>query len=168
MALDIEQISATLEITDALARYCRSMDRMDDELAVSLWHPDGTVDYGEGLFTGTAAAFVAWLRPVHDGYDTTTHRIANVIVRVTGDTAVSEGYGHVMLARRHDDLITVRHTYGRYLDRWSRRGDRWAIDHRSYVRDLGWVTADEAVAGTGGGARDLTDPSYGLLGTLHD
>lgn len=164
MALDIDQISGTLEITDALARYCRALDRLDDELALSLWHPGGTVDYGAELFTGTATDFVKWLRPVHEGVDATTHRITNVIVRITGDTAVSEASGHVMLITRTPEGQRVQHTFGRYLDRWARRDGSWAIDHRRYVRDAGWVAVDEALPG--GGRRDRTDPSYELLGTL--
>lgn len=164
MALDIEQLSGTLEITDALARYCRALDRLDDELALALWHPGGTVDYGPGLFSGSSADFVAWLRPVHEAVDATTHRIANVIVRVTGGTAVSEAYGHVMLVTRGVGGQTVQHTFGRYLDRWSLRDGRWAIDHRRYVRDLGWRATDEALPGSG--RRDRSDPSYELLGSL--
>lgn len=164
MALDIDQISGTLEITDALARYCRALDRLDDELALTLWHAGGTVDYGAGLFTGSAVDFVKWLRPVHEGVDATTHRIANAIVRVTGETAVSEAYGHVMLITRTPGGQRVQHTFGRYLDRWSLRGGTWAIDHRRYVRDAGWVATDEALPGSG--RRDGTDPSYELLGSL--
>lgn len=165
MTLDIDRISATLEITDALARYCRSMDRMDDELALSLWHPGGTVQYDPGLFTGTATDFVRWLRPIHEGVDVTSHRIANTIVRVDGDTAVSEAYGHVMLAtHRIDGPSEFRHTFGRYLDRWTRLDERWAIEHRRYVRETGWTAYEEPVRGDG--RRDATDPSYGHLGSL--
>lgn len=162
MALDIDQISGTLEITDALARYCRALDRFDDELALTLWHPGGTVDYGAELFSGSASDFVKWLRPVHERVDATTHRIANAIVRVTGDTAVSEAYGHVMLITRTSDGQRVQHTFGRYLDRWSLREGRWAIDHRRYVRDAGWIADVEALPTSG--RRDRTDPSYELLG----
>lgn len=165
MTLDIHRIAATLDITDALARYCRSMDRMDDELAISLWHPGGTVQYEPGMFTGSATEFVQWLRPVHEAVDATTHRIANTIVRVDGDTAVSEAYGHVMLVtHRPGEPSEFRHSFGRYLDRWSLREGRWAIDHRRYVRETGWTAYERALPGDG--RRDPSDISYGHLGSL--
>ena len=35
-------MAAQQAITDNLHRYCRAMDRMDRELALSCWHPGGT------------------------------------------------------------------------------------------------------------------------------
>jgi hypothetical protein len=56
---------------------------------------------------------------------------------------------------------------GRYLDRWSCRDGRWAIDERRYVDDFTNVhdvpdspMTDESATGA---ARDRTDPSYQLF-----
>lgn len=159
------EVRAHLEINDALARYCRAMDRMDDALATAVWHPDGTVNYEPGIFAGTAPQFVRWVRGVHERVDVTTHRIANVLVRVRADRAVSEAYGHVILVHRaQDGTAAVRHTYGRYLDRWSFRDDRWAIDHRDYYRDLGYEHTVPLLSSAA--SRDRRDPSDGVLGDL--
>jgi hypothetical protein len=161
----LEELRAHIEISDALARYCRSMDRMDDELAAGVWHPDGTVNYEPGIFAGPARAFVRWVRGVHEGVDVTTHRIANTVIRVRGAQASSEAYGHVMLVRRAEgDTATIRHTFGRYLDRWSLRDGRWAIDHRDYYRDLGYEQTVTALPGQA--SRDRSDPSYAVLGDV--
>ena len=160
-----DEVRSHLEINDALARYCRAMDRMDDALALRVWHTDGTVSYAPGIFAGTAPEFVRWVRGVHEGVDATTHRIANVVVRVRADRAVSEAYGHVMLvSRTQAGTGVVRHAYGRYVDRWSWRDGRWAIDHRDYLRDLGYEHSVPLLSSAAG--RDRSDLSYGVLGDL--
>jgi len=159
------QVCARLEIADGLARYCRAMDRMDDELAIGVWHPDGTATYEPNLFSGSAGDFVRFVRGVHEGFRATTHRMANTIIRVRGHHAVSEAYGHVLLTRSADDGTAVlRHAYGRYLDRWSFRDDRWAIDHRVYVRDIGYEHRTTVLDSTV--RRDRSDPSYEILGDI--
>jgi hypothetical protein len=161
----LHEIRAHIAINDALARYCRAMDRMDDELAIRVWHRDGTANYEPGIFAGTALEFVRWVRRVHESVDVTTHRIANTVVRVHGDRATSEAYGHVILARRSaDGAAALRHTYGRYLDRWSWRDGRWAIDHRDYYRDLGYEHTGPLLPLAA--SRDRSDPSYTALGDL--
>lgn len=70
--------------------------------------------------------------------------------------------GHVILVRSAGDgPAVIRHAYGRYLDRWSFREGRWAIDHRLYVRDLGYEVA--GVVLDSGARRDRSDPSYPLF-----
>ena len=141
------------------------MDRMDDELAAGVWHADATVNYEPGIFARPVAEFLGWVRGVHEAVDLTTHRMANVIVRVRGEFATSEAYGHVILVRQEPaGTATIRHTYGRYLDRWSCRDGRWAVDHRDYCRDLGYKHAVTALPGAG--HRDRSDSSYALLGDL--
>jgi len=41
----VQQLAATQAITDVLHRYCRGLDRMDREMAESVWHAGGTADY---------------------------------------------------------------------------------------------------------------------------
>ena len=53
----------------------------------------------------------------------------------------------------------------RYLDRWSRRDGRWAIDHRVHVADTQTFTPLPADAqAPPQGRRDATDPSFTLGG----
>ena len=52
---------------------------------------------------------------------------------------------------------------GRYLDRWSRRDGRWAIDHRQFVQDLQRThDADPMKPDEGQSRRDRSDPSYNI------
>jgi hypothetical protein len=129
-------IEAMRDIRDVLYTYCRAMDRIDSELGYQVWHDDGTAHYSE-LFQGSGRGFIDWVCDLHRPMIATSHQITNIITSVDGDIAVSESYVTVRL-RTHDntggltDIVGV----GRYLDRWSYRNNRWAIDHRQYVTDI--------------------------------
>lgn len=159
---DIETLLARAAIVDGLARYCRAMDRLDDELALTVFSPDATVDYGEQFYRGTARGFITSVHELHAGIDATVHRIVSPLIRVDGQDAVSEAPGHVMLVRRQPDgRYRIGHGFGRYLDRWRLNDGAWTIQHRVYRRDVGWdVTVNAA---PGGGFRDPADPSFGMF-----
>ena len=52
-----DDAEAKLAITEVLYRYCRALDRMDRDLADTIWHPGGTADYGP-TFQGPAAGLL--------------------------------------------------------------------------------------------------------------
>ncbi len=158
-------LAAKDEITEALHRYCRGMDRIDNELAARTWHADGTADYGD-LYRGSGSGFVEWVSAQHARMAGHSHQLANVLIRVDLDagTATSEAYVTVVLhADRDGQLVEIR-SCGRYLDRWSHRGGRWAIDDRVYLNDLGSVRAvDQAADVSERISRDRRDPSYAYV-----
>lgn len=129
-------LAAKQEIAESLYRYCRAMDRIDRRMAREVWHPGGIADYGD-IFQGTGAGFAEWVSDVHETLLARSHQVANILIEVDGETARSEAYVTVALQTRAAEGqppdIIIR---GRYLDRWSYRDGRWAIDHRSYVTDL--------------------------------
>ena len=95
-----------------------------------------------------------------------SHQITNVLIEVDGDRAVSESYVTVCLRTKpHEGGVTDIESRGRYLDRWSRRDGRWAIEHRQYVDDIMHTVAvpDDAAAAITSGHRDRDDPSYAFL-----
>jgi hypothetical protein len=160
-AMDIDTLMAQRAITDVLIRYCRAMDRIDAKLGYSIWHDDGIADYGP-VFKGTGREFIDWVCGFHRTLVSHSHQIANVLIDVQGERAASETYVAVGLLSAKDgghSLVTGR---GRYLDRWSKRNARWAIDHRQFVLDFAITQHVEAQLPWG--ARDSTDPSYKLLG----
>lgn len=163
-------LAAKQAITEVLHRYCRGLDRMDREMAESVWHPEGTADYGP-MFQGTGTGFLDWVWPTHEGFARHSHMVSNALVEVdlAAGTAVSECYVSVWLRTRpHDGEVTDMFGRGRYVDRWSYRDGRWAIDHRRYVDDLQRAQQSPATSMTDGstatGRRDRTDPSYEALG----
>jgi hypothetical protein len=163
-------VAAKLAIGEVLARYCRAMDRMDRDLALSVWHADGTAHY-DGFFEGTAAGAIDAIWEAHDRVWRHTHQIANTVIEVNGDRAASETYvTATMWGHPTDEGMFELVAKGRYLDRWSKRDGRWAIDHRVELGDVNsfrtlppgsWLMASELAT------RDRTDPSYELFRSLH-
>lgn len=165
MSNDLTAIAHRLAIMDAMYRYCRSMDRMDHELGYGVWHEDGTADYGP-LFRGSGRDFVDWACEHHRPMIAHAHRVSNILIDLRGDTAGSESYVTVSLRLNAGGQLEEVTVHGRYLDRWSRRAGRWAIDHRVYVHDFDARHAISAIALEGWGRRDREDPSYAVLGPI--
>jgi hypothetical protein len=161
----MDDVAAKQEITEVIYRYCRGLDRMDRDLALSVWHADGTADYG-AMYTGTGPGFVDWVWQAHAGFDRHSHQISNVLIEVTGDRATSESYVTVALWSRPDAEHVVEIIgRGRYVDRWSRRDGRWAVDHRQYIHDFQTIAELPATATdtSSASSRDRSDPSYAVL-----
>ena len=150
-------------ITDQLCNYARAMDRIDRELGYAVWHDDGTAQYGE-MFTGTGRDFIDWVCGTHAQMIAHTHRITNIFIEIDDEAATSEAYVHATLRFEKDGLLLQGTVFGRYLDRWSKREGRWAIDHRDYVQDIDELReAGASLVGAFGGRRDRDDPSYALF-----
>jgi hypothetical protein len=159
----LPELAAREAIRQQLHNYCRAMDRRDDELGYAVWHEDGTADYGAGVFQGSGRDFVDQVSRNHLKRTVHSHQIATVGIVVDGDRAASEAYATVRLRTAVDDGFTEEFYAGRYLDRWSRRGGRWAIDHRIWVLDFDEADRPVVARLPGGSRRDPDDPSYAVL-----
>ena len=165
----LDGLLAKQAIVEVIYGYCRGLDRMDRDLALSTWHEGGTADYGP-MFNGTGAGFVDWVWNAHTAFTAHSHQVTNILihVEVADSRAVSESYVTVALRMAPDDgsLIDIVGR-GRYLDRWSCRDGRWAIDHRRYVDDFQAVYPMAATEVTDSsastGRRGPDDPSYEVL-----
>lgn len=160
---DVTDLLAKQAISEALYRYCRSLDRMDRPLASTVWHPGATVDYGADIYQGTAEGFLDWVWQAHTRFVAHSHQIANVLTVVDGDTAASEAYVTVTLRTKPDEgRVLDRVARGRYLDSWALRDGLWAIVRRRHVIDIrsAYEMPEEVVAAPTASARDRTDPSY--------
>ena len=165
---DMEELAAKQEITEVIYRYCRALDRMDRALASTIWHADGTADYGPTMYQGTGAGFLDWVWPAHESMLGHSHQIANVLIEVDGDRAGSEAYVTATLwGALEPGTLTTIVSRGRYVDRWSCRDGVWAIDHRCFAEDLTVTTALPDAGPPGADAsparRDRSDPSYDVL-----
>jgi hypothetical protein len=161
----IAALLAKHQITEVLYGYCRGLDRMDRPLASATWHEDGTADY-VGMYSGSGEGFLDWVWPTHEALYRHSHQITNVLIEVDGDHAASEAYVTVVLRVKQPEQLTDIVSRGRYLDRWSRRDGRWAVDARVFVEDLQTVTplpVTEAADGSPASRRDDHDPSYAVF-----
>lgn len=157
--------------------YCRALDRADEALLRSLFHPDATHRHAD--FEGTSAMFCDYALTVVRGFAATHHLVGNVTIDVDGDIARGETYflayhrapvGSVGPFPAHDperdeDVLVG----GRYLDRFERRDGVWRIAHRHGVHDWErWGAADDrmlvGLRPGGRGSRNADDPLYRLSG----
>ena len=150
-------------ITDQIYRYCRAMDRMDHALGYSIWHNDGTADYGTDVFQGTGREFIDHVCIQHSQLLNHSHQMSNIIIALNGDKAGSESYVTATLRMRRGDALKQMTVWSRYVDTWSRRERVWALDHRIAIRDFDEIRDVTAMYDHDIGKRDRTDPSYAVL-----
>lgn len=150
-------------IADQIYRYCRAMDRIDRELGYSIWHDGGTADYGADVFVGTGRDFVDHVCVQHGQLLVHSHQVTNIVIDVDGDMAASEAYVTARLRMEREGKLLQMVVLSRYLDRWSKRAGRWAIDHRTTVMDMDEIREVTPMKQHDRGRRDPSDPSYAVL-----
>lgn len=154
-----------LAITDLIYRYCRAVDRIDEPLGYSVWHDDGTADYGD-FYVGPGRGVIDLICKQHRGTLMHSHQITNIIITLDGDRAGSESYCFANLRIEREGRIMQMSVWTRYIDRWSKRDGRWGIDHRIALRDFDEVREVTPMSASYQGSRDRDDPSYAVLGDL--
>lgn len=128
------------EIHDVLMRYCRGIDRCDEELLRSVYHPDAWDDHGE--FKGPASEFIPHVLKGLRAGSGNFHSVSNVLIELDGDTAYSEAYVTSWHPMTRDGVRANWIFAGRYVDRFERRDGVWKIAHRTTVLD--WQHSMEA------------------------
>ena len=114
-------------ILDCLHRYARGMDRHDRPMVRSVYH-DGAIDvHGSQAFE--VENFIDWAFAYHDAQLHHQHFISNVSIELNGDTAHVESY-YFFVGRYPDREAPLTVAGGRYVDRFERKGGRWAISTR--------------------------------------
>ncbi|HVN41223.1 MAG TPA: nuclear transport factor 2 family protein [Steroidobacteraceae bacterium] len=162
MSNETVELADRLSITDLIYRYCRAMDRIDQELGYGIWHEDGEADYGP-IFRGRGRAFVDWVCEQHRPMVAHAHQVSNTLIELDGHRAASESYVNIVLRYRADGRLMEVTVRGRYLDRWSRRNGKWGLDKRMFVQDFDEVREVAEINLEGWGRRDKNDPSYAVL-----
>lgn len=156
----LDELVAKEAIREQIHNYARGLDRMDRQLALQVWHPDGTADY-LGQYKGLGSGFIDHAWRAHEKIMGHTHQMTNIVIKVDGEKAVSETY--LIASLRSEPTAESSSTNlirGRYADKWSKRNGRWAIDHRVMVVDFS--TRDDMTTANRKGfmRRDRTDPTY--------
>jgi ketosteroid isomerase-like protein len=129
------------EIHEVIMRYCRAIDRCDEELLRSVYHADAWDDHG--MFKGKASDFVpVCMKMLRENCSATMHAICNELVEVHGDTAYSESYFFAYHLMEKDGAPHEVILGGRYVDRFERRDGAWKIADRVVAYD--WDHAEPA------------------------
>ena len=127
-----EEVADRQAITDCMYLYSRGIDRADAGLLHEVFWPDARI-VGE-LYSGGVSEFIGF--SVAGGlknWDRMMHIIANSVIRIEGDRAVSEslfyGYHVGHAGATTGDLIIS----GRYLDRFEKRDDEWRMSEKTIL-----------------------------------
>lgn len=161
-------------IRDCLYRYCRGIDRADEDALRSAYWEDATDCHG--AWNGSAVGFIEQaLRKLREG-GRRVHQVSNIAIELIGDAAAVESS---FLALQAAASAPQREAFlcGRYVDRFERRRGEWRIAARTVVYD--WIEErerpelaqdDAALFGprkpTGRAAP--SDPIYRLLGEVRE
>jgi hypothetical protein len=140
----VQQLIDKQAITEAIIRYSRAADRRDWDLARRVYWPDATDDHV--LFSGGVEDFIAFA----DDFlvdKPTAHFLGNFLIDLLSPTtAFSETYhvayhDHAVGDGKREDWIF----WGRYLDKFEKRGDEWRIIHRTLAMDACTVVPGSSV-----------------------
>ncbi|KMS58276.1 nuclear transport factor 2 family protein [Sphingobium cupriresistens] len=131
---ELEELLAKQAITEVLHRYCRGVDRLDEDLVRDIYHDDAFDDHG--YWSGRGHDFAPFVvNRLRQENAWTTHSITNALIEVRGDVAISESQVMVHLKRRNGGPVIVDVMGARYVDRFSKRNGVWKIDERTVVLD---------------------------------
>jgi hypothetical protein len=166
MAMDarLQALLDKQDITEALTRFSRGMDRLDKPLYLSAFHADA--EMAAGPFVGLASECADWAFPMHvEGQILTHHSLLNITIDLDGDVAHTETY-YIFVARNKDESLVQ--AGGRYIDRFERRDGAWKIALRTNAIEWAGLLPSIPIPfadvpdlyGNGAPARDPSDPSY--------
>lgn len=133
MSYTHEQLSDIEDIRDCANRYSHGVDRLDAEWMKSAYWPDAIDDHG--VFVGNAWEFADHCMEAHLPWRSTMHCIFNhqITLDPDGIHATGEVYNVSYLFKDGSDVLDT--WYGRYLDKYEKRGDEWRIAHRVCVHE---------------------------------
>ena len=164
--MTLEEVAAHVEIRQVLYRYCRGVDRGDEALVRSVYHPGASDDHG--AWKGAGDDFAAYIVGSMDQLGTPSqHHITNVYIELDGHHAAVESYFIALHPYQSGAAETLAFVGGRYLDRFERRSGEWRIASRQVVLDwtrseLPGETWQAQQLFARGGRRDA-DPSAALF-----
>jgi len=152
-------------ILDCIHAYARGVDRCDRDLLNSVYHEDAWDDHA--VFCGPAADFIEWAFAYHEKYLIShQHYVLNHTCELRGAVAHTETY--FIFAGRNREGPPVTLLGGRYLDRFEKRAERWAIAARKCLVEWNGSLNDikhhpdwlAALHSSGRSARSPEDTSY--------
>jgi hypothetical protein len=167
-AVLLDALASRAEITEVVLRYCRGVDRCDEAMLRSCFHPDAR--HRHGGFDGASADFCTYALEIVRKVAFTHHQLGPVSIELDGDVAYAETYFTALHrfgaepppgGQPHED----RFSGGRYIDRFERRDGAWKIAERHGISE--WMRY-EAASDRGfydapaeqRGRRDRGDPVY--------
>lgn len=150
------------EISEAVLRYARGVDRRDWPLVRSVYHADAYDDHG--AFKGDLEGLMDWLQRRHAAIAKSMHFVTNILVEFdSADGAVAESYyiarqtmgpeaGESRLMLLGGKAASVEpgasisvEMAGRYIDRFERREGVWRIARRIVLFEQLQARVDDSI-----------------------
>lgn len=155
-AVALRQMLDRERLYELVTRYCRAIDRADEELLLSCYHSDATQDHG--AYKGAIPGLVTHLRgrALDPAKGPLQHVVSNCRFELDGDVAYGETYLRTVMTDADGGQLL---SFGRYVDRFERREHEWRIAHRQVIIDVPRAGMDTTPFVRG--YRDRRDPSYG-------
>lgn len=126
----LQELCDERDVQRALNLFARAMDERDWAAMAEILDEDAEGDLGTGRRQGRTA-IIDVIREFLDKCGPTQHFLGNVIIDVTGDTAVSRAYIRDVHLNTAADPSTRFYTIGDYHDTWRRRPDgSWCLTER--------------------------------------
>ena len=145
LAALLRDYAARRDITDAVQRYLRGLDRLDPALQRSAFTDDAWIDCG--LMNGSADEFVAFSQDLLGAMDGSQHLLGQVRIELHDhDTASGECHFQAWQGTRDEhgaprDLFIA----GRYVDEYACNNGEWRIRRRHLITD--WTRDEPADRG---------------------
>lgn len=172
----VKELLAKQAITEVVYRYCRAIDRMDEALLRSVFHPGSQHSH---FFEGPSSApelsstpeapgdFVRFAFGLLATYSRTHHQLGNTLIDFDGDSHanVETYFTAFHRVRPRSDPLAGDQAFdnemdyfvgGRYIDRFELRDGEWKIVQRTGMTD--WVRIEPA---TSQGFGDIPDDTIG-------
>lgn len=163
---EIDRLKTLNSIRDCVYRVCRAVDRIDETLLRSAFHPDAKIHFGK-MYDGDFEGWIAQMLKFQKAQFQIQHLVGNIQISVNGDEAVAESYELARHKSPYDGELRDLVLGMRTLDRFSRRNGEWRISERTKVMDWGRViSGGEGIYDNTGlekGQRDKSDASYKLF-----
>ncbi len=128
-----QQLADREAIREVANRYSHGVDRLDADCMRSAYWPEAIDDHG--VFVGNAWEFVDRVVSTHEKWAWTMHATTNHMIELGGDGVSATGQLYNVSTLMSADRTTINTWYGRYLDRYEKRGDEWRIIHRVCVHE---------------------------------
>lgn len=152
---EMQTLLAKQAIAETVFRYARAIDRMDEALLRSVFHP-GSLHYH--FFEGPSSApdepstehapadFVTFALRLLTAYQRTHHQMGNTLIEFTDDmhATVETYFTAFHLVRPLGDTLAGSQAFdnemdyfvgGRYIDKFACRDGQWKIIHRTGMTD---------------------------------
>lgn len=146
---DLEDLVAREAIRTVALRYCHGVDRLDADVLASAYWPDALDERARG----DVRAYVAESVEVHRALRWSMHCVHNHLIELGGEGDTARGEVYVVAHLGVTDPVGIVTFFGRYLDRYERRGAEWRIIERACVHEDSLLSPEAAAPFTFSGLR---------------